>query len=202
MIIKTLTKDEITALRAAFESARGNSHDFGFVEDIVRALRPLKAQAVGALVTSLSKKGVLTVHAPVRTESGLFTQFTWDLELASIGLLVQQPSTKTDRAATRRPIERKATMTTKTNRKTSKARKTNDVKADGRSTPDGKIVLVKGATAKRGLMAKMVKLVGAARGGMQRSALAKACRGQPRSRVMKNVAWGIRHGVFGVNLAA
>lgn len=91
-------------------------------------------------------------------------------------------------------------MTTKTSRNTSKARKTRDANGDGRSTPDAKIVLVKGATAQRGLMAKMVALL--ARKPFTRAELAKLCKGQPRTRVMKNVAWGIRHGVFGVNLAA
>lgn len=197
------TATEQTALRTAFNSARRNGHDFGFVEDLVRDLRPLGPQAVGALVTSLQQKGILEVHKPVTTDSGTFTQFTWNLEVAEVeALLFQAKSKTTDRAASRKTTDRSKTMTTKTKtRKTS----TKDLQAnDGRVVPDAKIVVTKAARTsdvlRRGLMGKMVALVAKSRSGLTREQLRKACKGQPRARVVKNVAWGIRHGVFGVSL--
>ncbi len=55
----------------------GNGGDFGCVEDVVADLRgSLKATAVGAIITNLSKKGLLNVADKVKTCSGVWTQFT------------------------------------------------------------------------------------------------------------------------------
>lgn len=85
-----LTQSEKVALQAAFKSADGNGHDFGCVEDVTADLRPMKAQAVGALVSSLVKKGVLRVHDAVTTDSGTWTQFTWSKEVSEIEALCKE----------------------------------------------------------------------------------------------------------------
>jgi hypothetical protein len=67
-----LTSLELTVLENLYESALGNGHDFGFVED--HGIDPKKARGV---ISSLVKKNIITVWEPVRNESGLWTQFTW-----------------------------------------------------------------------------------------------------------------------------
>ena len=84
-----LTTLERKALNHAFKSARGNGHDFGFIEEIVKGMRPLKAQAVGALVVSLQKKGVIEVHDPITTDSGTWTQFTWEIPIPEVVKLTE-----------------------------------------------------------------------------------------------------------------
>jgi hypothetical protein len=84
---KLLTENEVQALRAAYRSAYQNGHDFGFVEDIVRDLKPMKAQAVGALVTSLVQKKLIEVHPPVTTDSGTYHQFCWKVSTDYVGYL-------------------------------------------------------------------------------------------------------------------
>lgn len=75
-----ISTDAAKALRHAYKSAEGNGHDFGFVEDIVKHMkRTHKAQAVGAFVTLFQKHGIMQVHEPVTTDSGTYTQFTWDV---------------------------------------------------------------------------------------------------------------------------
>lgn len=99
-----LTQNEKTALKAAFESARGNGHDFGFVEDIVKTLtrsaNSMTAQAVGALVTSLSKKNILTVHEAVITNNGgpgnRWTQFTWNVEVEQVEKMIAEAPANTE----------------------------------------------------------------------------------------------------------
>lgn len=67
-----LTTLERSLLVALVKSSEGNGHDFGCIEDARGVVG--KAQ-LGALVTSLQKKGVIRVYEPVRTDSGLWTQF-------------------------------------------------------------------------------------------------------------------------------
>ena len=84
-----LTAQETTALNHAYRSAASNGHDFGFVEDVVKAMkRTHKAQAVGALITSLEKKGVITVHGAITTDSGRWTQFTWRCTVEQLDRLI------------------------------------------------------------------------------------------------------------------
>jgi hypothetical protein len=75
-----LTTLERKVLKALVRSSDGNGHDFGCIEDVRGVVG--KAQ-LGALITSLQKKGVIRVYEPVRTESGLWTQFKLiDIEAA------------------------------------------------------------------------------------------------------------------------
>lgn len=87
-----ITQQEKTTLRAAFASASDNGHDFGFTEDIVKAAGRGNAQSAGALITSLSKKGLIEVHEPVITNDGgpgnVWTQFTWVVDVADIERLI------------------------------------------------------------------------------------------------------------------
>ena len=56
-ILATLTPLEVAALRSAYSSSAGNGHDFGYTEDIY--IVGLDKKAVGGLITSLLKKGVM-----------------------------------------------------------------------------------------------------------------------------------------------
>lgn len=70
-----LTEMEKKVLKAMIESSDGNGHDFGFIEDL-RGVVPVAS--LGGVVASLSKKGIVTVFEPHRTDSGLWTQFQID----------------------------------------------------------------------------------------------------------------------------
>ena len=78
-----LTELETKALRIFFDSASGNGHDFGFIEDLIDARIMGRAQ-VGGVVASLVQKGVI-FHCGTETNTngwgvGSYTQFTWDRE--------------------------------------------------------------------------------------------------------------------------
>lgn len=73
----TLTALETKVLTALYKSAEGNGHDFGFIEDARKAVG--QPRQLGGVVTSLQAKGVIEVHSPVTTDSGTYTQFTWDM---------------------------------------------------------------------------------------------------------------------------
>jgi len=76
MTTQKLTPLEARAMEAARISSAGNGHDFGFVEDIIEAMSDLRPQAVGGIVTSLSRKRLIYVSAPLTTDTGTWTQFT------------------------------------------------------------------------------------------------------------------------------
>lgn len=65
-------------------------------------------------------------------------------------------------------------------------------------TGDTRITLAKGKDPKamRGLMAKMASKLAGSKAGVSRDDLAKAFPKDGRVKVMKNVQWGVRHGVF------
>lgn len=89
MITGTFTALELKVLKAFYNSASGNGHDFGFIEDGRGIVG--KAQ-LGALAVSLQAKGLITIHEAVRTDSGRFTQFTWDVDHVAVAdLLGIQP---------------------------------------------------------------------------------------------------------------
>jgi len=76
-----LTELETKAMRVLFESADGNGHDFGFIEDLIDARIMGRAQ-VGGVVASLVQKGVI-FHWGTETNTecwggGSYTQFTWE----------------------------------------------------------------------------------------------------------------------------
>jgi hypothetical protein len=83
---------ERQALKAAFDSARGNGHDFGFIEDVVRSLQPISTKTANAVVGALIKKRLIEVHAPVVTNDGgranTLTQFTWTVDVAEVERLI------------------------------------------------------------------------------------------------------------------
>lgn len=71
-----LSKLERKVLKALYESANGNGHDFGLIEEARGAVA--KADQLGGVVASLVKKGIIEVHKPVDTGDGyIWTQFTW-----------------------------------------------------------------------------------------------------------------------------
>lgn len=76
----TLTALEIKVLVALYNSAAVNGHDFGFIEDGRSAVNA--PRQLSGIVTSLQSKGIIEVHAPVTTDAGTFTQFTWNLNKA------------------------------------------------------------------------------------------------------------------------
>lgn len=85
-----LTGSELAILRIAFVSSDGNGHDFGFTEDIVKAMRgAMSAQAVGALVTSLQRKGIFEVYEPVTTDSGTWHQFVFKLPISELEAMLR-----------------------------------------------------------------------------------------------------------------
>ncbi len=81
----TITVLEQKVLTALFHSSAGNGHDFGFVEDCRKAVA--KADQLGGVIASLSKKGLIHVHEPVVTD-GVWTQTTWATDLNVIETLI------------------------------------------------------------------------------------------------------------------
>ena len=69
------TELETIALKALWESAKGNGHDFGMIEDLRAVLSPSQ---IGGVVSSLVKKDIITVHDTITNDSGTWTQFTWN----------------------------------------------------------------------------------------------------------------------------
>jgi hypothetical protein len=69
------TNLEKSVLRALIPSSAGNGHDFGFIEDARRCVE--KKNQLAGVVSSLVQKGVIKVYEPVRTDSGLWTQFVF-----------------------------------------------------------------------------------------------------------------------------
>lgn len=87
----SLTSLESVVLAALFESAKGNGHDFGFIEDARKAVK--RARQLSGAVASLTKKGVLKSHESVQPgEPGTepVTQFTWVMELDAVKALLAQ----------------------------------------------------------------------------------------------------------------
>lgn len=74
-----LTDLEKQALRAAILSSAANGHDFGFVEDIVADMKPMKPQAVGGVVASLKKKGFFShIESVTVNRTDTYTQFVFE----------------------------------------------------------------------------------------------------------------------------
>jgi transcription initiation factor IIE alpha subunit len=72
MLKSKLTSLEKTVIENLFESAIGNGHDFGFVED--HGINPKVARGV---LSSLVQKKLIEIHDPITNDSGTWTQFTW-----------------------------------------------------------------------------------------------------------------------------
>ena len=70
------TQLEKAVLAELYESASGNGHDFGFIEDARSAVK--NPRELAGVISSLVKKDIIVVWDPVTTDSGTFTQFTWD----------------------------------------------------------------------------------------------------------------------------
>jgi len=80
------TNLEKAVLAELYKSADGNGHDFGFIEDARKAVK--NPRELAGVVSSLVKKDIIVVWDATTTDSGTFTQFTWqqteaDEELAN-----------------------------------------------------------------------------------------------------------------------
>lgn len=75
-----LTELETKAMRVLFDSADGNGHDFGFIDDLIDA-RIMGRDQVSGVVSSLAKKGVIFNWGTETNTNGWgvgsYTQFTW-----------------------------------------------------------------------------------------------------------------------------
>lgn len=70
--MSNLTELEMQVLKNLYDSADGNGHDFGFVEDA--GIDPRIARGV---ISSLSKKGIIEIWDRMWNGQQFFTQFTW-----------------------------------------------------------------------------------------------------------------------------
>lgn len=72
-----LTELETKALRVLFDSASGNGHDFGFIDDLIKS-RIMGRDQVAGVVSSLVKKGIIEDWGEERVNwNQTYTQFTW-----------------------------------------------------------------------------------------------------------------------------
>lgn len=72
-----LTELETKALRELFDSADGNGHDFGVIEDLIDA-KIMGREQVSGVVSSLVQKGIILHHGEENGCWGTaYTQFTW-----------------------------------------------------------------------------------------------------------------------------
>ena len=70
------TQLEKAVLAELYESASGNGHDFGFIEDARSAVK--NPRELAGVISSLVKKNIIQVWDTITNDSGTFTQFTWD----------------------------------------------------------------------------------------------------------------------------
>lgn len=82
----SLTSMEHQVLTALFASSKGNGHDFGLVEECRKAVKEPKQ--LSGIISSLVKKGIIQVHGEVRTDSGAWTQTTWNLDVKEVQALL------------------------------------------------------------------------------------------------------------------
>ncbi len=72
-----LTQLETKALEVLFDSASGNGHDFGFIDDLIES-RIMGRNQVAGVVASLAKKGIIFNWGEENANWGsTYTQFTW-----------------------------------------------------------------------------------------------------------------------------
>jgi hypothetical protein len=72
-----LTELETKALRVLFDSADGNGHDFGFIDDLIEA-KVMGRDQVAGVVASLAKKGIIYNWGEEKVNwNASYTQFTW-----------------------------------------------------------------------------------------------------------------------------
>jgi len=72
-----LTTMEHKVLEAMFESAAGNGHDFGIMEEVISA-NVVEKNQLGAIVANLIKKGLITIWDPVCVDGEeMVSQFAW-----------------------------------------------------------------------------------------------------------------------------
>ena len=76
------TQLEKAVLAELYNSACGNGHDFGFVEDARSAVK--NPRELAGVISSLVKKDIITVWDDVTNDSGTFTQFTWNQTEADV----------------------------------------------------------------------------------------------------------------------
>ena len=78
------TQLEKAVLIELYESASGNGHDFGFIEDARSAVR--NPRELAGVISSLVKKNIIEVWDTITNDSGTFTQFTWEQTSADVEL--------------------------------------------------------------------------------------------------------------------
>jgi hypothetical protein len=72
-----LTELETKALQVLFDSADGNGHDFGFIDDLIES-RIMGRDQVAGVVASLAKKGIIFNWGEEKVNwNQTYTQFTW-----------------------------------------------------------------------------------------------------------------------------
>lgn len=75
-----LTTNEKLVLKALFESAEGNGHDFGFTDEHGLADK----KTAGGVVASLQKKGILRAYVDDK-----YKQFTWKMPVEEVKALIE-----------------------------------------------------------------------------------------------------------------
>jgi hypothetical protein len=72
-----LTELETKAMHVLFDSAEGNGHDFGFIDDLIDA-KIMGRNQVSGVVSSLVQKGIIFNWGEENVNWGnSYTQFTW-----------------------------------------------------------------------------------------------------------------------------
>jgi hypothetical protein len=72
-----LTELETKAMHVLFDSADGNGHDFGFIDDLIDA-KIMGRNQVSGVVSSLVQKGIIFNWGEENVNWGnSYTQFTW-----------------------------------------------------------------------------------------------------------------------------
>jgi hypothetical protein len=72
-----LTELETKAMHVLFDSADGNGHDFGFIDDLIDA-KIMGRNQVSGVVSSLVKKGIIEDWGEEKVNwDSSYTQFTW-----------------------------------------------------------------------------------------------------------------------------
>ena len=87
-----VTQLEKAVLAELYESASGNGHDFGFIEDARSAVK--NPRELAGVISSLVKKNIIQVWETITNDSGTFTQFTWDQTPADVELAKWEYSSK------------------------------------------------------------------------------------------------------------
>lgn len=87
-----LTDGEFRVLRALFNSASENGHDFGFIEDARVAVE--NPSRLSGFVSQLVQKGLITVEPTQNYGAGPCTQFLWAKDIGIIETIISASGRK------------------------------------------------------------------------------------------------------------